>query len=604
MMFFCLYSLHVFIFSCGRLAVAATESGTASTSLPTTEGSSSSATPAPGGTGATQKATLHPALVTMVTTVDLTVTATPVSEAPSAATEAPSSTTVKTVLSTEGCLCDLTPDFCDIGCCCDTADCDVANLTTVFTGCPQGRPTGVCVDKWLVFRANVDSSLVSVTDTSFCVQPEVGVPQSLPALLKYPALGDSYHFAPAGHTYIKHSRDFYRADDVIQVFFSNSSARSLLRQPSPGAASAFCFNRNPAKFLRSSSLSCSRVVTSQSCDTDPSLSARSYFSDMNLIKIPTAQVVIPSDFLIPVTPQAEWPSPAKQNNSCLNVVKKVEFIIGYTGRGELSYATINVELTASTLDQLLLQTHSVRFQLIPSRPIPETIIPSAGLRVGSPVTGRFDGEVQPLTLLGLSQGGECSSDPSGRAAVLFPHNSITGCTFTSSASNCTKLRSQIYGILQGPAAPDVIAMNSGSQPDWTRVIRQECPLSSQETCDSGCLLPQSLYVQVLWARQGFIDLPQKYILGGQFLFHCQKVKCPLSSPLVLTTKVAFIDTTVYPKPPRGLPQPHWKFPFGFFTRGAAELDGHVVPDSSGAEEVTRSLMLLTVLLIGLELLTT
>lgn len=36
-----------------------------------------------------------------------------------------------------GCLCDLTPDFCDIGCCCDTVDCGVANLSTVFTGCPQ-----------------------------------------------------------------------------------------------------------------------------------------------------------------------------------------------------------------------------------------------------------------------------------------------------------------------------------------------------------------------------------------------------------------------------------------------------------------------------------
>lgn len=102
-MFLCLCSLLVFILSCGRLAVAATDTGAASTSFPATGGPSSSVTPAPGGTGATLKATLHPALDAMVTaTPDFTVTATPKSEAPSAATQAPSTTAAKTVLSAEG----------------------------------------------------------------------------------------------------------------------------------------------------------------------------------------------------------------------------------------------------------------------------------------------------------------------------------------------------------------------------------------------------------------------------------------------------------------------------------------------------------------------
>ena len=49
--------------------------------------------------------------------------------------------------------------------------------------------------------------------------------------------------------------------------------------------------------------------------------------------------------------------------------------------------------------------------------------------------------------------------------------------FSSPSGDCFELRSQIYGILQGLATPDVIAMNSGTQPDWTRVITQECPVS-------------------------------------------------------------------------------------------------------------------------------
>lgn len=51
--------------------------------------------------------------------------------------------------------------------------------------------------------------------------------------------------------------------------------------------------------------------------------------------------------------------------------------------------------------------------------------------------------------------------------------------FRSPSNDCTELRSQIYGILQGLATPDELAMNSGSQLSWTRVITQECPVNLQ-----------------------------------------------------------------------------------------------------------------------------
>ncbi|XP_070783173.1 tectonic-3-like [Enoplosus armatus] len=601
-------SIQIFIVLCGRLAHTATESGVSSTvtSSPTNGEAFSSATPTPGGTGTTDSTSVGTTeAVTLDTSLDTMATTTlTVSEAPAVVTEAPPVTTVQPVLTSEGCLCDLTPDFCDIGCCCDTVDCGIANLSIVFTGCPQKAISGVCIEKWLMFRTNVDSSLVTVTDSLFCVRPEGNAPQSPPALPQYPALGDSYHFSPSAPTSSSHSRDFYRVDDVIQTYFSSSSVQGFLRQPSAGAAAAFCNNRNPAKFLRSVSLSCTRKLTPQSCTTDPNLNARSYFSDLSLIKIPIVETAQMSDFLIPVTPLSDLPAPSEQNNSCVNVVKKVEFVIGYTGRGELTYATVNVVLVHTDPNQLLLQTHSVQFQLATPSPTPGGPTPAVGLRAGSPVIGRFDGEVKPLTTLELSQSGECPSDPSRRAPILFTHNTITGCTFSSPSSDCSELRSQIYGILQGLATPDVIAMNLGSQPDWTRVITQECPVGLQETCESGCVLPNSLSIRVLWARQGLLDLPQSYILGAKYLFQCQNVKCPLSSPFALTTQVTFVDTTVYPGPPRGLPQPDWKFPFGFFTRGTAELDGHIVISGSDSEKVTWSLMLFTVtLLTGLEFFT-
>ncbi|XP_054454271.1 tectonic-3-like [Anoplopoma fimbria] len=610
-------SFQICMVLCGRLAQAATDSGVSSTVTASSVNGQpfSSATPAPGGTAAGDVTSVGTTeAVTMDTTLDSTVDSTldsmatttmTVSESPTVVTDLPLASTVQPLVTSEGCLCDLTPAFCDIGCCCDTVDCGIANLSTVFTGCPQKAISGVCIEKWLMFTANVDSSLVTVTDSLFCVRTEDNAPQSLQAPPQYPALGDSYHFSPPAPTSSSHSRDFYRVDDVIQTYFSSSNVWGLLRQPSPGAASAFCINSNPAKFLRSSSLSCTRMLTPQSCTTDPNLNARSYFSDLSLIKIPIVKTAQVSDFLITVTHLSDWPAPSEQNNSCVNVVKNVEFVIGYTGRGELTNATVNVVLADVDPNQLLLQTHSVQFQLATPSSTSGGPIPAVGFQVGSPVIGRFGGELKPLNTLEVSQSGECSSsDPGRRAPVLFAHNAFTGCTFSSPSNDCSELRSQMYGILQGLATPDVIAMNFGSQPDWTRVITQECPVSLQETCESGCVLPNSLSIRVLWARQGPLDLPQNYILGAKYIFQCQNFKCPMASPISLTTEVTFVDTTVYPEPPRGSPQPNWKFPFGFFTRGTAELDGNMVINGSDTEKVTWTLMLFTVMLLtGLEFFT-
>ncbi|XP_004080351.1 tectonic-3 isoform X2 [Oryzias latipes] len=597
----CLFPICVVL--CARLLHAATELGLASavTNTPTNVEPLSAATPAPGGSGTTESVTAGLTEgVSPQPTPDSTVTVTStLSVSESAFTGAPTATTVQSTTqpALQGCLCDLTTDFCDIGCCCDTTDCGVANLSSVFRGCPQAVTLGVCIEKWLMFKANMDSRLVTVTDSFFCVQNDNVPPKSVPAVSGRPVLGNSYHFSAPGQTFISHERDFYRVDDVIQTYFLDSSVRSVLRQPSAGTVSTLCINRNPARFLRSASSSCSRMVTLDSCSTDPNLSARSYFSDLHLIKIPLAESVAPMlDFLIPVVPQADWPAPAKQNDSCTNVVRKVTFVIGYTGSGEIKYATVSTDLVDVGLDQLFLQTHSVHFQLATPSPTLGRTKPAVGLKVGSTVNGRFNGEVQSVTSLGLSAAGECSSDLSRRMPILFTHNTISGCKFTSPASNCSQLQSQIYWVLRGFAAPDVIAMNSGSQPDWTRVIVQECPVSTEESCEFGCILPNSLSIQVLWARQGLTDLPQNYILGAKYLFQCQTVQCPVSS-LTLTTKVTFTETTVYPEAPRGSPQLDWKFPFDFFTRGTAELDGHFITGGSCSWKGGKSFILFTVMLL-------
>ncbi|KAL0984496.1 hypothetical protein UPYG_G00142250 [Umbra pygmaea] len=491
----------------------------------------------------------------------------------------------KAILNPEVCLCDLTPDFCDIGCCCDNVDCDIPDLNSVFNGCTDIVIFRDCIERWLMFRTNVEPSRVMVTDKLFCIQPEednTTAPQTLPALDKNaPALDSSYHFSWKGSAnYSTQTKDFYRVDDTIMTHFMSSSLRGVLRQPSPGAATSFCVDRNPARFLRSISLSCTRTLTPQSCATDPTLNAKSYFTDITLLKIPVhGSIPLTSENLISINPniKSDWSEPREQNGSCLNVVSKVEYIIWYSVIGEIVMATVNVDLVYTDLDTKLLQKHVVDFKLA-TPPLTPGPTPVVGLKAGTPVIGQVHSEIQDLSVLGFSKEGQCSTDL--RRPILFNHNVITGCTFRSALSSCSELRSQLYRVLQGAASPNLVAMTAGSQPNWAHVITEPCSIMPQESsCETGCLLPHSLSVQVLWAQTGLLALPQNYILGAKYLFHCQSVKCPLVSTFIVNTEVTFVETTVYPEPPRGLPQPTWKFPFDFFSRGSGELDGQTTTPS-------------------------
>ncbi|KAG7492252.1 hypothetical protein MATL_G00011740 [Megalops atlanticus] len=474
-----------------------------------------------------------------------------------------------------GCTCDVTPGLCDIGCCCDTSDCDMNDLGSVFSGCEGDQRSGVCIESWLMFRGNVDPDLITVNDSYFCVRSEVQLkdPQALPALSSLPKVQDSYSFSQQDNLLSSTTASaFYRVDDAILTYFNSSSLLGVLRQPSPGAATSSCVDRNPARFLRSVSLFCSRSVTPHSCvGGDRGLNARSYFSGIRLLKAPVPQNVSTPSFTIPLTPLSEWPEPSLENNSCLNVVSKVEYVIQYTSEGAITNVMVNLNLRSTNSFTQLLQEHAVRYTLATPSPTPGPS-PVVGLLSGAPVIGRFGNIVQPLTVQGMPQGGECFSAVKTRTPVLFTHNYVTGCTFSSPSHNCSELRSQLFEILEGPASPDDIAMNSGTQPDWTRVITQRCGDTVMEDCKSGCLVPHSLSVQLLWAQRGLLSLPQNQILGAKFLFQCQIVKCPVTSPLVVTTEVTFSDATAYPEPPRGQPQPQWKFPFGFFSRGKEEQD--------------------------------
>ncbi|XP_051969232.1 tectonic-3-like [Xyrauchen texanus] len=484
--------------------------------------------------------------------------------------------TILPITNLTDCPCDVTPDFCDIGCCCDVIDCGLLNLSSVFNGCSQDTRSGVCLESWLMFRANIDPALVTLKGNLFCVQREEELQSGTQTSSAVSQSSPLYPLSVRDPTaFNRHKYNFYKVDDIILTYYNSTSIVSTLRQPSPGPATSTCVNRNPARFLRSSSLSCSRMVTARSCVDDSSLNAQNYYTDFSILKVPRAQMENRAE-LIPLSTVRDWPEPHEQIGLCLNVVSKVEYAIKYTGKGEIVQATVNIELMNTSTDTQLLQKHTVVFELATPTPPVATPTPSLfpeGLKPGSPVIGWFAEKAQPLTVMGLSEDGGCSAGLTTRPAVLFKQNTMTGCTFRSSSSECAVLRAELLGVLTGAAVPDLLSMTAGSQTDRTQVITEDCSVpASGEVCETCCLLPVSLSVRVLWAQTGLRALPQNHILGAKYIFSCQRLKCPLRSFVPVTIDVTFSEATVYPESPRGEPQPEWKFPFDFFSRGAGEFD--------------------------------
>lgn len=47
------------------------------------------------------------------------------------------------------------------------------------------------------------------------------------------------------------------------------------------------------------------------------------------------------------------------------------------------------------------------------------------------------------------------------------------------SGNCPEVRARLYEILEGQVAPNELAMNTGFQLEWTRVIAHKCSISPE-----------------------------------------------------------------------------------------------------------------------------
>ncbi|XP_039620675.1 tectonic-3-like isoform X1 [Polypterus senegalus] len=465
------------------------------------------------------------------------------------------------------CPCDLTTGVCDINCCCDLSDCGLSNPEGVFSSCSAGSKRAVswqCAEEFLIFSANTPSLTTLLMDGQtrlFCVQVDngklnyVALPPTATRVSGFPS------FSMQASLQTPTTAAFYRAGDVILSVFSVTSVLGRFRQPGPSGTSGACNDYNPAVFLQSGQTSCTRSVTSSSCETANGLKASTFYADFFLLRIPSPSLASVQAMKVNIQPVSQWPQPVLIGDVCKNVTAQVSYILNFSAAGEIVSASVDVQLADVKIsDSSMVQTFSVQYQ--PSTPAATSQV-KLGLVPGEPVTGQFAGRANPILVPSGLPDGVCSL--SSRRPLLFKENLLTSCLLNLVAQDCQQLNTQAYAFLRGSSTPEFVAMTRGAQmaSDWTRVVVSDCaPQQGNQSCATGCWIPTSMSYQLLWAQRGLVSHPQNQITGVKVTFSCETLQC--SSKPHLTVDVTFVETTVYPEAPRGRPTLDWKLPFDFF----------------------------------------
>ncbi|XP_050004616.1 tectonic-3 isoform X2 [Alexandromys fortis] len=440
------------------------------------------------------------------------------------------------------CICDLTPDTCDLNCCCDK-DCDLLHPRTVFSFCLPGSvrsSSWVCVDHSLIFRSNSPFPSRVLTDSSgiaqFCVRvnnSKLNYFQKLQTVnaTNFEALAAEFggqSLASTSET--QPPSPFYRAGDPILIYYPSWSVVSSLRQPAAVGAGGLCTESSPAGFLESKSTTCTRFFRdlASSCTSEPALDAATYYNFM-VLKVPRGMTDLQNAQLqVPVTLASEISPPLLAGNTCQNIVSQA------------------------------LGQHMAALPAGPRSGNP-------GYLIGKPLLALTGDLGHSMTLLQSEGSGICSVK---RQEVQFGVNTVSGCKFRPNEVNCSHLQEEIYQALHGRPRPEHVAIFGNADPaqkgGWTRILSRNCSVTAANG-SSCCLIPVSLEIQVLWAHIGLQSNPQAHVAGARFLYQCKSVQeHQRGIEVPLTTLVNFVDITQKPEPPRDQPQTDWKLPFDFF----------------------------------------
>ncbi|XP_006865481.1 PREDICTED: tectonic-1 [Chrysochloris asiatica] len=508
------------------------------------------------------------------------------------------------------CVCDLSPAQCDVNCCCDS-DCSALDFS-VFSACSVPVVTGdsrFCSQKAAVYSMNFTADppervfkLVDIINPSiFCVHitnykpalsfinPEVPDENSFDKLMKtsggFPLNAES---DISSTTKLNSPRTSAKYEYGMPL----QTRESFLRFPSP-LTSSLCTDDNPAAFLVSQAVKCTRRINLEQCEEIKALQMASY-SSPEILKVPNSRTkvhVIVQSVIVqslnqtltqlegtPVDLRPAFVS-AGNVNVCTSVVLEVKYSLTYTDAGEITKAELSLLLgTVSSGVTPIQQKFEIHF--IPQNTKPVPLSGNPGYVVGLPLVAGFQpqkglGIIQTtnrygqFTILHSTTEQDCLAIEGIRTPVLFGYNMQSGCKLRlTRAVPCRLAAHKVKSLLKGQGFPEYVAPFGNSQAHdalgWVPVHFLTHSSSDKDSCQ----VPVALVIEVKWTKYGSLVNPQAKIvnvtanlLSSPFL----EADSGNERTILISTVVTFVDVSAPAEPGfRARPTINARLPFDFF----------------------------------------
>ncbi|XP_045362336.2 tectonic-1 isoform X5 [Camelus bactrianus] len=364
------------------------------------------------------------------------------------------------------CVCDLSPEKCDVNCCCDP-DCSSTDFS-IFSACSIPVVMGdsqFCSQKAAIYSLNFTADppqrifklVEQINPSIFCIHitnykpalsfinPEVPDENNFDKLMK---TSDGFSLNAESDASFTDKPDAPNSAKY-EYGVCLQTSDSFLRFPSP-LTSSLCSDNNPAAFLVNQAVKCTRSISLEQCEEIETLSM-AYYSSPKILRVPNSGTKVPITVqsivfrsLNKTLTRLEYTDVLRQVlvetgqvQVCTNVVLEVKYSLTYTDAGEVVQADLSLLLGAVSSAMVpLQQKFEIYFIQQNTKPVPLSGNP--GYVVGLPLAAGFQpqkgsGIIQStnrygqLTILRSTTEQDCLAAEGIRTPVLFGYSMQSGC---------------------------------------------------------------------------------------------------------------------------------------------------------------------------------
>nr|XP_010967948.1 tectonic-1 isoform X1 [Camelus bactrianus]XP_045362333.1 tectonic-1 isoform X1 [Camelus bactrianus] len=506
------------------------------------------------------------------------------------------------------CVCDLSPEKCDVNCCCDP-DCSSTDFS-IFSACSIPVVMGdsqFCSQKAAIYSLNFTADppqrifklVEQINPSIFCIHitnykpalsfinPEVPDENNFDKLMK---TSDGFSLNAESDASFTDKPDAPNSAKY-EYGVCLQTSDSFLRFPSP-LTSSLCSDNNPAAFLVNQAVKCTRSISLEQCEEIETLSM-AYYSSPKILRVPNSGTKVPitvqsivfrslnktltrledTDVLRQVLVETG------QVQVCTNVVLEVKYSLTYTDAGEVVQADLSLLLGAVSSAMVpLQQKFEIYFIQQNTKPVPLSGNP--GYVVGLPLAAGFQpqkgsGIIQStnrygqLTILRSTTEQDCLAAEGIRTPVLFGYSMQSGCKLRlTGAVTCRLVAQKVKSLLKGQGFPDYVAPfgNSRAQDvlDWVPVHF----ITQTSHVKDSCQLPVALAIEVKWTKYGSLLNPQAKIVNvtaNLISSSFPETSSGNERTILISTAVTFVDVSAPAEAGfRARPAINARLPFNFF----------------------------------------